>query len=76
MVLVRVRMPCPECGKEISLNQRRAMLINFEVGCPNCKAILHTSDLMKNLRRAANGTESLTAEKRASKGRRLAKTDS
>ena len=56
MVLVRVRMPCPQCGKEILLNHRRAMLINFEVGCPNCKAILHTADLMKELRLAAKET--------------------
>jgi transcription initiation factor IIE alpha subunit len=74
MVLVRVRMPCPECGKEILLNQRRAMLINFEVGCPNCKAILHTSDLMKELRQAAEETQSLTAKKRPRKDRRLVET--
>ena len=56
MIPVRVRVPCPKCGEEILLNQRQAMLADFEVGCPNCKAILHTSDLMKKLRRAAKET--------------------
>jgi ssDNA-binding Zn-finger/Zn-ribbon topoisomerase 1 len=74
MTVERVRMPCPKCGEEILLHQRRAMLVDFEVGCPNCKKILHTADLMKNLRRTANETQSLTAAKRSSKGRRSAKT--
>jgi len=74
MTIVRVRMPCPHCGEEIVLHERRAMLIDFEVGCPNCKEILHTSDLMKKFRRAAEETSSLTANKRSRKHRRLAET--
>jgi hypothetical protein len=39
------------------LYRRPAMLVDFEVGCPNCKAILHTADLMKELRLAAKETQ-------------------
>ena len=59
--------PFPECGEDILLHQRHAMLANFEVGCPSCKAILHTSDLMKQLRRSAKEAEGLTAEEQSSK---------
>jgi transcription initiation factor IIE alpha subunit len=63
MIPVRVRMPCPKCGEEILLNQRMAMRVNFEVGCPNCKAILHTSDLMNLLRRLAREAAEPTRRK-------------
>jgi len=76
MAPIRVRMPCPKCGEEILLNQRQAMLADFEVGCPNCKVILHTSDLMKKLRGAAKKAEEPSHQKRLKKDNRSVSAES
>jgi hypothetical protein len=50
MAANRVQLPCPVCGKPISLSLRKATQYDFQVGCVERKTISHSVELIRSMK--------------------------